>query len=151
MANENASVVLKPCEEPLNLPAPAITSQWAPVLCCRPHAVRSVRSDHLDAYVLKAAIEPVTIIGHIADDPFWKLLQETVPQQPINERYFVGRSTFDAYGDRKTSAVCNCHDLGPLAALGFPDAAAPFFRRGKCAVDEASLQVDSAALAQIAR
>jgi len=36
------------------------------------------------------------------------------------------RSTFNPNGDRKTSAVCNCHDLGPLATLGFPDFGAPF-------------------------
>jgi hypothetical protein len=36
------------------------------------------------------------------------------------------RSTFDPNGDRKTSAVCNCHDLGPLTTLGFADFGAPF-------------------------
>jgi hypothetical protein len=38
----------------------------------------------------------------------------------------VRRCTCDMYGDRKTSAVCNCHDLSPLAALRFPDAGPPF-------------------------
>jgi hypothetical protein len=38
----------------------------------------------------------------------------------------VGRSAFNAHGDRKTRAVCNCHDLGPLTALGRPDAEPPF-------------------------
>jgi hypothetical protein len=39
----------------------------------------------------------------------------------------VGRSACDADGERKTSAVCSCHDLGPLPALRFPDAGPPFF------------------------
>jgi IS5 family transposase len=36
------------------------------------------------------------------------------------------RSARDPSGDRKTVAVCDCHDLGALAALGFPNARAPF-------------------------
>jgi hypothetical protein len=43
----------------------------------------------------------------------------------------VRRSACNPDGDRKTSAVCNGHDLGPLAALGFSDAAPPFLAPAK--------------------
>ena len=40
--------------------------------------------------------------------------------------YFGGRSSFCVQGERKTIAVCNCHNLGPLATLGFSNPRAPF-------------------------
>jgi hypothetical protein len=42
------------------------------------------------------------------------------------------------YGDRKTSAVCDCHDLGPLAPLGFPDTEPPFLAGTKVPSTKAS-------------
>ena len=36
------------------------------------------------------------------------------------------RSTCNGYGDRKTIAVDNTHDLRPLAPLGLPDCGSPF-------------------------
>ena len=36
-------------------------------------------------------------------------------------------STFNAYGDRKTSAVHNGHELGALAGFGWPNGKPPFF------------------------
>ncbi len=41
------------------------------------------------------------------------------------------RNAFDAYSDRKTTAVCKGHDLHPLAALGFSNASPPFFAGAK--------------------
>jgi hypothetical protein len=39
----------------------------------------------------------------------------------------MGRSAFNVSGDRKTSSVCNCHDLGSLAALCLANRKTPFF------------------------
>jgi hypothetical protein len=44
----------------------------------------------------------------------------------LDELRFVRRRRGNGNGERKTSAVCNRHDLGPFASLGFPDMA-PFF------------------------
>jgi hypothetical protein len=49
------------------------------------------------------------------------------------------RSTRNPGGDRKTSAVCDCHDLGPLPALGLPDGEAPFLAPAKVPSMKASL------------
>jgi hypothetical protein len=51
----------------------------------------------------------------------------------------VRRRTLDAGGDRKTRAVCNCHDLGPLPALGLSDGRAPFLAPEKVPSMKASL------------
>src|SRR6516164_287053 len=40
-------------------------------------------------------------------------------------------STFRADGDRKTIAVCNCHDLGAFATLCLADPSAPLFAGAK--------------------
>jgi hypothetical protein len=44
----------------------------------------------------------------------------------LDEPCFVRGRRGDGNGERKTSAVCQGHDLGPLAALGLADVA-PFF------------------------
>jgi hypothetical protein len=49
------------------------------------------------------------------------------------------RSTCDPCGDRKTRAVCNCHDLGPLPTLRLPDARAPFLAPAKVPSMKASV------------
>jgi hypothetical protein len=39
----------------------------------------------------------------------------------------MGRSAFNVSGDRKTSSVCDGHDLGAFAALCLADSKTPFF------------------------
>jgi len=41
------------------------------------------------------------------------------------------RSTFNGNGERKTIAVCNCHDLGPFPDLCRTDARPPFLALAK--------------------
>jgi len=40
--------------------------------------------------------------------------------------HFMGRCAFNVSGDRKTSSVCDGHDLGAFAALCLADSKAPF-------------------------
>jgi len=47
-------------------------------------------------------------------------------QGGLDQRHFSRRSTFCPQGERKTMAVCNAHDLGALAPLGFPNLSPPF-------------------------
>jgi hypothetical protein len=49
----------------------------------------------------------------------------------FDELGFVRRGRGDGNGERKTSAVCKGHDLGPFAALGLADAAAFFLALAK--------------------
>jgi hypothetical protein len=51
----------------------------------------------------------------------------------------MGRSTFHVSGDRNTSSVCNCHDLGAFAALCLADSKTPFFAGTKVPSIKASL------------
>ena len=71
-------------------------------------------------------VEAVAVIRGIADQPHGIVGEEAGVQRLRDELRFVRRRRGDGNGDRKTSAVCNGHDLGPFAALGLADAA-PFF------------------------
>jgi hypothetical protein len=51
----------------------------------------------------------------------------------------VGRSAGHADSDRKTMAVCNCHDLAPFSALRLTNSRAPFFAPAKEPSMKASL------------
>ena len=106
MACDEASVVLEPRKEALDLPAVAIAAKGSAVLGRRAPSTLAMRRDHLDpAFPPQAFVEPVTIVGAIADQPGWRVSEEAVVDCLINEGDLMWRSTCDPGGDRKTSAV----------------------------------------------
>ena len=120
--------VIEPREESLYLPSAPVSSKRAPILAVGlPVGSADVGCDELDASLLgKPPVERIAVVGLVADQPFRPLFEEGAVEGSLDEGDFVGRSAFDANGDRKTRAVCNCHDLGLLTALGRPDAEPPF-------------------------
>ena len=117
--------VLQPGEEALDLPAPFIAAQGTPILC-EIHPIGPMRGDQFDVESRQRAIKRVAVIGGVADDAGRVVREKAGVYGLFDERRFVRRRGGDGNGDRKTSAVCNGHDLGPLAPLGFPDML-PFF------------------------
>ncbi len=73
-----------------------------------------MRGDHLDAASLEPLVESVAVVRHITDETLRRVGEEHLVKERFDEGYFMRRSTFDAYGDRNTSAVCDCHDLGTV-------------------------------------
>ena len=69
--------------------------------------------------------------------PFWSRCG--LSAGGLDECRLMRRSTRDPNGYRKTGAVCNCHDPGPLATLRFSDAEAPFFAPAKVPSMKASV------------
>ena len=49
----------------------------------------------------------------------------------LNKFYFMGRSAFHVSGDRKTSSVCDCQDLGAFVTLCLANSMTPFFAGAK--------------------
>lgn len=123
--NESAEVE-EPREQALDLPASAIAAKLATVL--RRHLPsRSMGRDELEAALLhQTFVELVTVISPVADEALGLLVDEHLVESLLDQGHFVGASAFNPKGERKTSAVCDCHDLGPLAFLGFSDAGPPF-------------------------
>src|SRR5882724_3582983 len=126
VAYHQPAKIKKPGKEPLDFPAADVTPQRTTIL--RGHAaVLFVGRDQLCAVVLhQLFIEPVTVVrfvsnqsfGHISDDPRF--------QGRGDQFHFSRRSAFCPQGERKTMAVCNTHDLGPLAPLGLSHLSPPF-------------------------
>ena len=117
--------VLKPGEEPFDLPAALVAAKRTAILG-EVDAIAAMRGDEFDSAVGEGLIEAVAVVGGVPDEPLGIVGEEAGVYGLLDELRFVRRRRGDCNGERKTSAVCNGHDLGPLAALGFANVA-PFF------------------------
>jgi len=99
-----------------------------------------MRCDHLNAVALsQIVVQPVAVIGFVADQARRERVEEAVPEEPFDELAFVRRSAFDTNGERKTVIIGESDDFRPFAASGRPDREAPFF----APVKEASMKASS--------
>jgi len=130
-ASDDAPEVLQPGEEPFDLPAAAVASQGAGILR-EAAAIATVGRNQFDPSLGgQAAIQGIAILGRLPDQARGVGYGDDGIERRLDERDFMRRSTADGYAERKTSAVCNGHDLGPFAPLGFPDEGAPFLAPAK--------------------
>src|SRR5688572_25800244 len=118
VANPETTEVVHPGKQSLDLPAAPVPTQRTAVLALLP--VVPIRSNHLDPSLPQPLIQPIAIVSLVPDQLLRLGFKEPTIKSFFDKSYFVRGSTLDMYGDRKTSAVCDCHDLGPLAPLGFP-------------------------------
>jgi|SRR5579884_1878373 len=118
--------VEQPGKEPFDFPAAQIAAQWPAIL--RAYAtVGLVGRNQLRAVLLQELfIQSVAVVGFVTNQPLWHLGHNARFQRGWHQFHFSRRSAFCPQGERKTMAVCNAHDLGPLAPLGFPDMSPPF-------------------------
>lgn len=137
VADDKPSEVLEPSKEAFYLPAAPIATQKVAVLSAMV-PVAAMRCDHLDVGALEFGIQAIGIISGVADQMRWRFLDQEFPGRGSDQRDFMRRSTCRGYGDRKTSAVCNCYDLRPLTTLGFAHAEPPFFAGAKAPSMKAS-------------
>ena len=126
------AIVMQPGEEALDLPSSLVPAERSSVLCFGPDPVSPVRSDHFGIELsLEQLIQRVAVVSTVSDQPLRRLLDKPAVQRLFYERDLMRRSTGCATGDRKTRAVCHCHDLGPFAPLGLPNSSAPFLAGAK--------------------
>src|SRR5690242_11909547 len=119
--------VAQPSEQSLDLPAPFVAAQRTSILRLRSLASAPVRSNQLDTLPGEQAIHRVGIIRSVANQPFGDCLDKAGVDGGGNEDDFMMRSRLGTNGERKTSAVCHCHDLRTFAPLGFSHLVPPFF------------------------
>jgi len=137
---QQAPKVLQPCEEPFDFPAAFVTPEFSSVLAMRSCAITTVRCDQLDPVVLGKLINHrVAVIALIADQSFGLVGHEAVLKRSLDQLLLMRRSAPNPEGDRKTMAVCDCHELAPFADERSTNAIAPFFAPMK----EASINVSS--------
>jgi hypothetical protein len=138
--HQQASKVLQPREEPFDLPPAFVTPEFSPVLAVRSCAITTVRGDQLDSVLLGKPIHHrVAVISLIANQSFRLVGHETVRDRSLDQLLLMRRSARNPEGDRKTMAVCDCHELAPFADERSTNAIAPFFAPMK----EASINVSS--------
>ena len=140
-ANDCATKVMQPSEQALDLPTAAISTQATPVLSCGGYAHKFVRRDELHAVAfLDALVQRIAVVSAVADHPHGSLLEEAVLERGFDEFCFMRRSAGHVHGERKTMAVCNCHDFAAFATLCRANSRAPFFAPLKLASMKDSLR-----------
>ena len=124
--------VVKPSEQPFDLPPSSIPSQWATILAGRFASATSMRSDQLHvSFFGQSRIQRVAVIGLVSHHPLGQFVQNTRIQRRLDPRYFMRARAADVHGERKTMSVCKAHDFGAFAPLGLAHTIAPFFAGAK--------------------
>ena len=132
VSNNQSPEVLKPGKQALNLPSAPVTPQFPAVLGSRFFPSSTVRCDHFNtAFIEKLIVKFIAVVGFIANQLIWHIAGKAAVYRGLDKLYFMGRSAFNVSGDRKTSSVCDCHDLGAFAALCLADSKTPFFAGAK--------------------
>jgi len=126
VSRDDSSKVVEPCEQALDLPTPNVAAQ-RPAVLGLVFAIGPMGRDQFNlSLVPESLIQGVAFVCFVTDQSIGGHAEEPRVDGFLDERDLSWRSTCDPGGDRKTRAVCNGHDLGPLAFLGFSDGRAPF-------------------------
>jgi hypothetical protein len=124
-----------------DFPATSVASQDATVLGDGSAAVAAMRRDQFHVEMLAhALIQRIAVVGFIADQSLGRFVEESALERGFDEGGFIRRSADHVHGDRKTMAVCDCHDFAAFAAFCRADTRAPFFAELKLASIKASLR-----------
>ena len=130
--NNQSPEVLKPGKQALNLPSAPVTPQFPAVLGSRFFPSSTVRCDHFNtAFIEKLIVKFIAVVSFIANQLIRRIPSKAAVYSGLDKLYLMGRSAFNVSGDRKTSSVCDCHDLGAFAALCLADSKTPFFAGAK--------------------
>jgi hypothetical protein len=124
---------MHPSEQSFHAPATNIASQGPSILGFGFDTIITMGRDYFDTILLKFAIERIRVIRSITNESSGSRSKEAALESLSNKGDFMWRSRRKVYGERKTSAVCHCHELRALAPLGFSDTGAPFFATTKVA------------------
>src|SRR5258705_12934574 len=147
IADDQTPKVVEPGKESFNFPTSRKTPQGTPVLRLPIRAaVALMWSDHFGTKLLEhLGVKRVAVVGFVTNQSRRRIGNETLLNCPSHQFHFSRASTFCAYGDRKTMAVCNGHDLGALASFCLSDAEPPFFA-GTNEADRKSTRLNSSHL-----
>ena len=140
--------VAEPGEEPLDLPTPPLLMQRAPILRLGLRAAPTMRCDHLDTQLCQGCIQRVGIVGPVADQAAGQGVYKAGVERGGDEADLVRRSRGGTSGERKTKAVCHCHELRAFAPLGRSHAA-PSLGDHEGAVDEAFGEIEPTSVFEV--
>ncbi len=128
ISDHESSKVLQPRKETLDFPPSFVAPEFAAILGPRIFAPSFVRGNHFClSFRKQSSVQPVAVVGLVTNQTLRGCADKAAIDGRLNELYFMGRSTFNVSGDRKTRSVCDGHDLGAFAASCLADSKAPFF------------------------
>ncbi len=126
VSSHQSAEVMQPSEQSLDFPSMSIPAQRPTVLGGGSDPIALVRRDHVDALISKLRIQPIAVVGAITNQSFGSGGDKALLKGSLDKGDFMRRSRRCVDGDRKTSAVCHCHELRTLAPLGLSHCVAPF-------------------------
>ena len=126
VTNNQAAEILQPRKKSFDLPTTTIPTKSSSILSSRSFPLLSMRGDHFNPCCCQFFVQGITVVGFIADQPLWELVDKALNDGICDKGDFMRRSSRCVNGDRKTSAVCHCHDLRTFAPLGLSNLSPPF-------------------------
>lgn len=121
--NQDAPIILEPCKQSLNFPAPTITVEFPSILGLLLLSVRAMGRNQFHSIFSQLLVQRIAVIRLVTNQTLGQLFGEHGVQSRFYKGDLMRRSTANGYGDRKTRAVCHCHDLCTFA---------PFLRWQRC-------------------
>jgi len=141
--------ISQPADRAFDYPASSIPALRPPILCRRANAIFLVRADPFDSPPPQTIPQRIAVVSSVGDHPHWLLTRSTRTmassytdrrERRLRESDFRRGCRVKLVSQRNTLAVDHHHPLRPLAPLGFPDSAAPFFAEAKLPSKNDSLQ-----------
>ena len=127
-ANNQTPEVLKPGKQTFNFPSTLVATELPSVLGALFSPLFAMRGNHINAaFVQKPFIKSIAVVCLIANNTIRSILGKAAVDGRLHQLYLMGRSALNVSGDRKTSSVCDGHDLGAFAAFCLADSKTPFF------------------------
>src|SRR5688500_2945942 len=126
VTHNDSPKILQPRKQAFHFPTPFVAAKFPAVLRFRLRSISFVRRNQFNIKFLQLFIKRIGIICFIADHLFRSFIGNAFCHSSFDQFHFVRRSTLCVDGERKTSAVCHCHELRTLAPLGFSHRKAPF-------------------------
>ena|ERR1700734_2818338 len=140
-ASDDTTIIMEPSKQTFDFPATTVAAQGAAVLGDGSAPVPAMRRDQFHAELCAyALIQRIAVVCFIADQSLRCFAEESALERGLDERGFIRRSADHVHGDRKTMAVCDCHDFAAFAAFCRADTRAPFFAELKLASMKDSLR-----------
>jgi hypothetical protein len=128
ISDHQSPEVLEPSEETLDFPPSLVAPEFAAILGPRFFTPPFVRGNHFGfSFTQQPPVQGIAVVGLISNQTPRDLADKAAIDSRLSELYFMGRSACNVSGDRKTSSVCDGHDLGAFAASCLADSKTPFF------------------------
>ena len=130
-SNQNPTEILQPRKQALDLPAPFVAPQLSAVLRFWFLTIHFMWCNHLGFELRQLFVERIGIVSLVTDQFFRSLVGKTRKQSFFDKSDFMRRSRFRVDDERKTSAICHCHEFRTFAPLGLSHSEAPFLATTK--------------------